>query len=84
MAHRVLPCHYRRPFWLSPRQCLVVPVALPYYEYADEVQKLVHDAGFYVDVDSSGETLNKKIRNGQLANYNFILGMAPLVCISDK
>jgi hypothetical protein len=53
----------------------VVPVAAPYYDYADEVQKAVHDAGFYVDVDTSGETLNKKIRNGQLANYNFILGM---------
>ena len=29
---------------------------------------------FYVDVDDSGDTLNKKIRNAQLAQYNFIFG----------
>lgn len=27
----------------------------------------------YADVDNSPETLNKKIRNGELAQYNFIL-----------
>jgi hypothetical protein len=27
-----------------------------------------------VDVDQTPETLNKKIRNGELAQYNFLLG----------
>lgn len=61
------------PFWLSPRQALIVPVAPTYYEYAEEVRQFVHDAGFYVEVDTSADTLNKKIRNGQLAQYNYIL-----------
>jgi len=38
------------------------------------LRKRVHDAGFFVEVDSGADTLNKKIRNGQLAQYNFILG----------
>jgi threonyl-tRNA synthetase len=29
--------------------------------------------GFYVDVDDSTKTLNKKVREGQLAQYNYIL-----------
>jgi threonyl-tRNA synthetase len=67
--------HYggKWPFWLSPRQALVVPVALPYVDYARHVQKTLWDAGYFVDVDDSRNQLNKKIREGQLAQYNFIL-----------
>ncbi len=28
----------------------------------------------YADVDNGTETINKKIRNGEIAQYNFILG----------
>mmetsp|Transcript_12186 Transcript_12186/g.11023 ORF Transcript_12186/g.11023 Transcript_12186/m.11023 type:complete len:757 (-) Transcript_12186:24-2294(-) len=71
----VLTEHYggKWPFWLSPRQCIVVPVDLKFLEYAEEVQKLVHEAGFYVDIDDSTRTLNKKVREAQVAQYNFIL-----------
>ncbi len=50
------------PFWLSPRQCIVIPVDPKFCEYAERVQQLVHEAGFYVDVDDSQRTLNKKVR----------------------
>lgn len=60
------------PFWLSPRQVLVVPVGVKYFEYAEEVQQKLHDAGFFADVDVSGNTLQKKVRNGQVQKYNFI------------
>ncbi|KAG7715632.1 hypothetical protein KL949_004049 [Ogataea haglerorum] len=60
------------PFWLSPRQILVVPVGVRYFEYAQEVQKLLQTEGFYADVDLSGNTLQKKVRTGQLQKYNFI------------
>lgn len=71
----VLTEHYggKWPFWLSPRQCCVVPVDLKFLNYASEVQQLVHNAGFYVDIDDSSRTLNKKVREAQLAQYNFIL-----------
>lgn len=62
------------PFWLSPRQCVIIPVAPAYDSYAEEVRKQIHDAGFLCDTDTDHTTtLNRKIRNSQLAQYNFIL-----------
>ncbi|XP_053859066.1 threonine--tRNA ligase 1, cytoplasmic [Vidua macroura] len=62
------------PLWLSPQQIMVVPVGPACDEYAQKVRQHFHDAGFMADVDvDPGCTLNKKIRNAQLAQYNFIL-----------
>lgn len=62
------------PFWLSPRQVMVIPVGPPFDDYAFKVKQQLYDAGFLCDVDiDSGDTMNKKIRNAQLAQYNFIL-----------
>ncbi|KAK4464257.1 putative threonyl-tRNA synthetase [Cladorrhinum samala] len=60
------------PFWLSPRQIIVIPVGMGFLDYAKEVALLLKKERFHVDVDSSGNTLQKKIRNGQLAQYNFV------------
>ncbi|KAN0101752.1 putative threonyl-tRNA synthetase, cytoplasmic [Hyaloscypha variabilis] len=70
----ILTEHYggKWPFWLSPRQILVIPVGVGFYDYAKEVQSIFKDQRMYVDVDLSGNTLQKKIRTGQLAQYNFI------------
>ena len=35
--------------------------------------ELTH-AGLFADVDNGANTLNYKVRNGQIAQYNFILG----------
>jgi len=61
------------PFWLSPRQVLVIPVAVPYKEYASEVVAKLTEKGLFADVDNGADTLPKKIRNGEIAQYNFIL-----------
>ncbi|XP_075215792.1 threonine--tRNA ligase isoform X2 [Lycorma delicatula] len=62
------------PFWLSPRQCMIVPVGPMFDDYAVLVKQQIFDAGFVCDVDiDAGDTMNKKIRNAQLAQYNFIL-----------
>ncbi|KAJ6648817.1 Threonine--tRNA ligase 1, cytoplasmic [Pseudolycoriella hygida] len=62
------------PFWLSPRQVMVVPVGPAFDDYADAVRQQLHDAGFMAEADvDAGDTLNKKIRNAQLAQFNFIL-----------
>jgi len=61
------------PFWLSPRQCMVVPVAPPFDDYAKEVQAKLWEAGFQAEYDvDAGDTMNKKIRNAQLDQWNFI------------
>ncbi|XP_043929381.1 threonine--tRNA ligase 1, cytoplasmic [Protopterus annectens] len=62
------------PLWLSPRQVMVIPVGPSCDEYAQKVCQQFHDAGIMSDVDlDPGCTLNKKVRNSQLAQNNFIL-----------
>ncbi|XP_057578520.1 threonine--tRNA ligase 2, cytoplasmic isoform X1 [Hippopotamus amphibius kiboko] len=62
------------PFWLSARQVMVIPVGPTCEKYALQVSSEFFDEGFMVDVDLDHScTLNKKIRNAQLAQYNFIL-----------
>ena len=60
------------PFWLSPRQVLIIPVTPGFNDYVEEVQKLLRANKFLADADVSGNTLQKKIRNGQLQQYNFV------------
>ncbi|QPG74946.1 threonyl-tRNA synthetase [Brettanomyces nanus] len=70
----ILTEHYagKWPFWLSPRQILVVPVGVKYQDYAQKVQKKLWDSGFFSEVDLTGNTLQKKVRNGQMKQFNFI------------
>lgn len=62
------------PFWLSPRQAICITVSDQFDEYALKVKQRLYEAGYECDFNSdAGTTLNKKIRNAQLDNYNFIL-----------
>ncbi|KAM6202383.1 threonine--tRNA ligase 2, cytoplasmic [Rhynchocyon petersi] len=62
------------PFWLSPRQIMVISVEPNCENYAIQVYREFFEEGFMADVDLDHScTLNKKIRNAQLAQYNFIL-----------
>jgi threonyl-tRNA synthetase len=63
------------PFWLSPRQVVLIPVANDpaQIEYVEKVRQRLHDAGFFVDSELSDKKLDKKIRESQLAQYNYIL-----------
>ncbi len=60
------------PFWLSLRQVLVVPVMPAVNDYVEEVQSIFREQGMHVDIDISGNTMQKEIRTGQLQQYNFI------------
>jgi len=60
------------PFWLSPRQILVVPIMPSANDYVLEVQTLLRAQGFHADVDVSGNTIKKKILMGQTQQYNYI------------
>jgi len=71
----VLTEHFKGkwPFWLSPRQAMVIPIHKEFYGFCEDVRKQLHRAGFFCDVDLSNETLNKKILIAQKAQYNFML-----------
>ena len=61
------------PFWLSPRQAIVVPVNASCMEYAQKVKQTLWDHNYQVEIEESGRTLNKMIREAQLAQFNYIL-----------
>nr|XP_019582175.1 PREDICTED: probable threonine--tRNA ligase 2, cytoplasmic isoform X1 [Rhinolophus sinicus] len=62
------------PLWLSPRQVMVIPMEPTDEKYALQVSSEFFEEGFMTDVDLDHNfTLNRKIRNALLAQYNFIL-----------
>lgn len=61
------------PFWISPRQCIVIPISNKFDDYATEVKELLWSKGYYCDVDLSHNKINKKVRNAQISQYNYIL-----------
>lgn len=71
----VLTEHYggKWPFWLSPRQAMVVPVAQKYIDYALDVKNRLHDAGFFVEAEISSKTLNRKVRDATVNKYSNVL-----------
>mmetsp|Transcript_11960 Transcript_11960/g.16976 ORF Transcript_11960/g.16976 Transcript_11960/m.16976 type:complete len:774 (-) Transcript_11960:228-2549(-) len=71
----VLCEHYggKWPLWLSPRQMMVVPIHADWSDYCQSVRDKLHAEKFYADVDLSRSTFQKKVRNAQVAQYNFQL-----------
>jgi len=71
----VLCEHYagRWPFWLSPRQVMVVPVSADAFEYASYVKEFLYAKGYHAEVNLSDRTMNKKIREAQIDQFNYIL-----------
>lgn len=65
------------PFWLSPRQIVVIPVMPTVNDYVEEVQRILRAQKMNADIDLSGNTMQRKIRTGQLQQYNFIFSELP-------
>ena len=71
----ILTEHYagKWPLWLSPRQVMVVPVGAAFVPFAQEVRSRLRAERLYVDVDASDRKMQKKVREAQLEQYNYIL-----------
>jgi len=63
----------RWPFWLSPRQCIVVPVSEDAFAYAEYVRGVLRARGLHAEASLGSGTLGKKIREAQVAQWNYIL-----------
>ncbi|KAJ1532433.1 threonyl-tRNA synthetase, partial [Cladochytrium tenue] len=61
------------PFWLSPFQAAIVPVSAASFGYARTVEERLRAAGLEARADVSDLTLGKKVRNAEVAHYNFVL-----------
>ena len=57
------------PFWLAPRQIMVIPISEAFSPYAEYLKAQLWNNGFHSEVDTSSATLNKKVRDAQLAGW---------------
>jgi threonyl-tRNA synthetase len=71
----VLTEHYAGAFppWLSPVQVVGIPVAADFNDYLGEVAAKLRTAGVRVEVDTSDDRMQKKIRTAQQAKVPFML-----------
>ena len=61
------------PLWCSPRQVLIVPIHKDVNEYCFGIRDKLLDKDLFVDVDTSTNRLDYKIRQGEVYKYNHIL-----------
>jgi threonyl-tRNA synthetase len=86
MIHRALMGSYERfigillehlegelPVWLAPVQAIVLPISDRHVEYAAAVSGLIGDEGLRAEVDERGESVARKIRDGELRKIPYML-----------
>ncbi len=68
------------PLWLSPVQVSLLPISEKFVSYAQEIQEKLKSAGVRTHIDSSDESLGKKIRQAEKEKvpYMLILGQKEL------
>jgi threonyl-tRNA synthetase len=71
----VLTEHYAGAFppWLAPVQVRAIPVADSFTPYLLMVVKQFREAGIRVDIDTSDDRMQKKVRNAQLEKVPFMM-----------
>jgi threonyl-tRNA synthetase len=72
------------PTWLSPVQVKVLSISDKHLEYAEGVFAQLRDAGVRVELDSSSESLGKKVRNAKVEKvpYMLVIGDAEMAAES--
>ena len=71
----VLTEHYAGAFppWLAPVQVRAIPVADSIIPYLSDVLPQFKKAGIRIDIDSSDDRMQKKVRNAQLEKIPFMM-----------
>ncbi|EGW34799.1 mitochondrial threonyl tRNA synthetase [Spathaspora passalidarum NRRL Y-27907] len=84
----ILLDHYQGnwPFWINPRQAVIIPVSSSHHEYAEALQKQlsgdilnsediapITGYHFYVDVDKRDATVGLRIKEAIQKGYSYII-----------
>src|SRR4029079_11798599 len=71
----VLTEHYAGAFppWLAPVQVVAIPIAERHEDYLTKLAGELRQRGIRVEVDRSGDRMQKKIRNAQLQKVPFMV-----------
>lgn len=54
------------PFWLSPRQVVIIPIDNKNEAYVNEIYNMLKEEKIYVTIDDRNERMSKKIREAQI------------------
>lgn len=67
--------HYagRFPLWLSPIQVRILPISDKHNVFARKIKDHIENSKFRVDIDASVESINKKVRNAQIDQVNYVI-----------
>ncbi|MDQ3412776.1 MAG: threonine--tRNA ligase [Chloroflexota bacterium] len=61
------------PVWLAPVQAVIIPITDGQIEAAEDVKRQLERAGLRVEVDTSRDRMQAKIRNAQLQKVPYML-----------
>ena len=61
------------PLWLSPDQCIVLPISDKYNDYAKKVLQILKNNDIRGVIDERDERAGKKIRDAEIAKYPYML-----------
>lgn len=78
--------HYQTkwPLWINPNQIIILPISEKINDYAKKIFGLIKNKGYYIDIDDSDRKLDKKIREAQIIQYNYILVVGQKEMDSDN
>jgi threonyl-tRNA synthetase len=67
--------HYagRFPVWLAPVQAIVLPISDRHNEYGRSAFAELRDLGVRVAIDDRSESIGKKVRDGSIGRYPYML-----------
>jgi len=70
--------------WLAPVQVGLVPISEKHLEYAESVKSKLEAAGLRVELDTSNQKMNAKIRDFGLQKIPFILILGDKEAATDS
>ncbi len=70
----------RFPLWLSPRQVRIITVADRHQPFAEVIKEACESRGLLCEIDSTNESVSKKIRQAQIEQVNYMVTLGDEEC----
>ncbi|MFV0366726.1 MAG: threonine--tRNA ligase [Mangrovibacterium sp.] len=61
------------PLWLTPEQCVVLPISEKFNDYAEKVSNILNNSDIRAQVDDRNEKIGRKIRDNELKRIPYLL-----------
>ncbi len=61
------------PLWLTPEQCVVLPISEKFNEYAEKVSNILNNCDIRAEIDDRNEKIGRKIRDNEMKRIPYLL-----------